>query len=949
MQERDAVISTLVVNSDYSTILVGNYSGEIFKMTVEILEVLQLEDSDRVNDTTNKVDILSPVKLVSETKRGVVLCNTNFLMYVKKLSVRSMSTLSLFLTATHTGHICFWRYEQTNIEPMVIDGGVRRSTPRALTLAHGIHTHTKSGITSAITSLSVVPIDFKANANLICAGFDNGKLLIWYIEANECEEDDAKDNEFGAPMEDDEGSCLVKLIIKKVYEFQLFATPVTLLTPIITTGKENSHVRMAIGSLVRPEIILFEMMKDGEFILKPLPNIMFLESDEVPEALGLVTDSLYVWCRSGAVFTFSVHSADVNYYREKLVGVKLPMIYSAEYCPALSEKVRSFVLLTGTKVMYLCSMELASKRAVGSGGDVRATYQEYPHSDIVLKVAYSPNGSLVATACLDGSLYIWKVDEENLSLFLLNRVHLHSRPVTSMSFSYCSSLIMTNSTDGSCFILALEKAKSIAQKASAFLSKGIDYDTEFSSEYETLSAEHPGLTWLDINAKEKQKDIQSAQKFKVMSINSAMSEIGNRLKKLLDQNEMRTDLEQLERSAFVVDESRRDEILAANVTNAETERTLSKQKDLLEELCASRTRSKCWDTLEVKAYSILPFSASVDGNTPKIDKDTVTCFSIKRYDTVHQDQLQKVKRMRGMEIRAQHMSPMGEVTKIQNSANYRCAWNSAVRGCPSTISWVANDGAKWPVYASVDSFLVDEQLEAEKAAEKSKGKDGKDKEPSNDEEDYNADPDEEVVELDEKDILNLLYPPQSVRTRVQKRNQIILLTEIVNQLRNKFNAKFDKLRREKDEIVASIESRNVRIMAIFEDLSLKEDLKTPQLHDVEQPGSAITISKAELKSVPYESEAARAQRLKEEEERKRKELESDKEDIKGRALDEMMHGTLEIKRNALTDQAQIHKPEWMYTVLVTEMNPEELKEFDAYTQRVREAQEEQVAYRKALE
>jgi WD40 repeat protein len=549
MQERDAVISTLVVNSDYSTILVGNYSGEIFKMTVEILEVLQLEDSDRVNDTTNKVDILSPVKLVSETKRGVVLCNTNFLMYVKKLSVRSMSTLSLFLTATHTGHICFWRYEQTNIEPMVIDGGVRRSTPRALTLAHGIHTHTKSGITSAITSLSVVPIDFKANANLICAGFDNGKLLIWYIEANECEEDDAKDNEFGAPMEDDEGSCLVKLIIKKVYEFQLFATPVTLLTPIITTGKENSHVRMAIGSLVRPEIILFEMMKDGEFILKPLPNIMFLESDEVPEALGLVTDSLYVWCRSGAVFTFSVHSADVNYYREKLVGVKLPMIYSAEYCPALSEKVRSFVLLTGTKVMYLCSMELASKRAVGSGGDVRATYQEYPHSDIVLKVAYSPNGSLVATACLDGSLYIWKVDEENLSLFLLNRVHLHSRPVTSMSFSYCSSLIMTNSTDGSCFILALEKAKSIAQKASAFLSKGIDYDTEFSSEYETLSAEHPGLTWLDINAKEKQKDIQSAQKFKVMSINSAMSEIGNRLKKLLDQNEMRTDLEQLSTQA----------------------------------------------------------------------------------------------------------------------------------------------------------------------------------------------------------------------------------------------------------------------------------------------------------------------------------------------------------------------------------------------------------------
>lgn len=947
-QERDTVIRSMTVNNDYSTLLVGVNSGEIFKVPVEIVEVAQLDDNDRQGDSDKKkpeLDILSPERVVSETKRGVILCNTNFIMNVKKMSVRSMSTLSLFVTATHQGHINFWRYGQTNIEPMVINGGVRRSTPRPLTLTHGIYANIKA----AITSLSVVPIDFKANANLICVGFDNGKFLIWFIEANECEDEEAKDNEFGSAMEDDEGSCLVKLNIRKVYEFQLFDAPISILTPIISQGKESAHVRMAVASFDRKEIIILEMMKDTEFLFKPSPNFMVLEDGEGPEAINLVHDTLFVWCRSGSLFTFSVITAEVNYYREKL-DVKLPLIYSAAYCPALSEKIKAFVILTGTKVMSLCLMEMAVKRA-NSGGDCRATYQNFVHSDIVLKVAYSPNGSYIATACLDGSLYIWKVDEENGTIYMLNRVRLHSKAVTSITFSYCSSLIMTNAVDGSCFVLALEKAKGATQKVSTFLSKGIEYDVEFSTEHEELAAENPGMTWIDISAKEKLKDLQASFKFKVMSINSAMSEIGNRLKKLLDQNQMRTDLEQLERGAFVVDEQRRDEILDANVVNAEAERNLHRQKDLLEELCASRVRSKCWDTSKTRSYSILPFSASGVDNIPKVNHDAVSSFSVRRYDAVHQDQLSKVTRLRGMEVRAQHLSPLGDVTKVPNSSNYRCAWKAAVAGCPGSISWVANEGVKWPVYGSIEKFLVDEQLEAEKAKDV-KGKDGKDKDAKDgsvDEDDYNADPDEEVVELEENDILNLLYPPQSVRTPVQKRNQIILLTEVINQLRNKFNAKFDKVRQEKDEIVAGIESRNARIMTIFEDLQISEVLQTPKFHDVEQPGSAITISKAEIKSKPYESEAARMQRLKEEEERKRKEMESDKEDIKGRALDEMMHGTLEIKRNALTDQAQIYKPEWMDTLAVTEMNPEQLKEFDAYTQKVKEVQEEQVAYRKSLE
>jgi hypothetical protein len=100
---------------------------------------------------------------------------------------------------------------------------------------------------------------------------------------------------------------------------------------------------------------------------------------------------------------------------------------------------------------------------------------------------------------------------------------------------------------------------------------------------------------------------------------------------------------------------------------------------------------------------------------------------------------------------------------------------------------------------------------------------------------------------------------------------------------------------------------------------------------------------------PYESEAARLVRLKEEEERRRRELQKDKEDVKGRALDEMMHGTLEVKRDVFAEANSFVKPDWMDTLTPNEMNESQLKEYDVYLTKLKALQEEQASYRKALE
>ena len=90
---------------------------------------------------------------------------------------------------------------------------------------------------------------------------------------------------------------------------------------------------------------------------------------------------------------------------------------------------------------------------------------------------------------------------------------------------------------------------------------------------------------------------------------------------------------------------------------------------------------------------------------------------------------------------------------------------------------------------------------------------------------------------------------------------------------------------------------------------------------------------------------ARAARLAEDEARRKREAEADTEDVKGRALDEMMHGTLEVKRDVLADVSAMAKPAWMEELSPSEMNESQLKEYEAFEAKIKTMQEEQLKYR----
>ena len=79
----------------------------------------------------------------------------------------------------------------------------------------------------------------------------------------------------------------------------------------------------------------------------------------------------------------------------------------------------------------------------------------------------------------------------------------------------------------------------------------------------------------------------------------------------------------------------------------------------------------------------------------------------------------------------------------------------------------------------------------------------------------------------------------AIRTNVQKKTQILLLKEILRICKLSFNEYFETFYREKEDCVASIESRNVRIQEIQNELRIQEDFFKPRWLNEELPNSAV--------------------------------------------------------------------------------------------------------------
>ncbi|XP_032047114.1 cilia- and flagella-associated protein 43 [Aythya fuligula] len=193
---------------------------------------------------------------------------------------------------------------------------------------------------------------------------------------------------------------------------------------------------------------------------------------------------------------------------------------------------------------------------------------------------------------------------------------------------------------------------------------------------------------------------------------------------------------------------------------------------------------------------------------------------------------------------------------------------------------------------------------------------------------------------------SVLYHQLDLHSREQKVNQIVLLKDIIYKVKTAFNKEFDIVARQKEQEIARVKERNLRIQEILAQLDLQVEVWEPGLTDDEMPEQVLTVQDSEIKAEKYltPQERERAEMLaKLEMERRLTALDNERL----RALNDMMGGVLEVQKEDILKinippPPFISKPE-------LEWSDQEVIIFREYEEKVKELNEEKEKRRRSLE
>ncbi|KAL0964460.1 hypothetical protein UPYG_G00324140 [Umbra pygmaea] len=193
-----------------------------------------------------------------------------------------------------------------------------------------------------------------------------------------------------------------------------------------------------------------------------------------------------------------------------------------------------------------------------------------------------------------------------------------------------------------------------------------------------------------------------------------------------------------------------------------------------------------------------------------------------------------------------------------------------------------------------------------------------------------------------------LYNQFTLHTREQKINQITLLQDVIYKVKTAFNRDFDGVYKHKEQAINRVKDRNRRIVEIMSELDLKMELWEPSLSDNERPERALSVEDSEIQVERYltpEQIQKGEERKTEEEQRK---LAAKSDNIRERALDEMMGGVLEWKKEDIL-RMEVPHPEFIVSKPESQWTEEEKKIHNDYEKKIKELSEQKENFRKNLE
>ncbi|XP_040261533.1 cilia- and flagella-associated protein 43 isoform X2 [Bufo bufo] len=530
----------------------------------------------------------------------------------------------------------------------------------------------------------------------------------------------------------------------------------------------------------------------------------------------------------------------------------------------------------------------------------------------------SPHHKWLSVSAADGMLYL----QDSLSLETFARVCCHSYltgGIGSMAFSLDGhALITTGVGDGTVVCLtwrhpgnnvvneAFEYGRtlSISLQGITFVEDEAlrkmppwspDSDLSLATDQEEiqLSVEmteqddsytsSPDPTWLDHKFAEAIKEEEEKYANQKKNLKNGIKGLRQKIQAMMRENESLPDIEKLDQQEFNLDTEEQERLRAESEQEVERVQREIELENLSKQYLREIIKKECWDSMSVKGRSVMSFHTEHE----------VTNYPLK-------------------ERTAKELEDIARVLNVKKTE-------------------------------SVDLKIRKEIVEVQ-------AKIGTDEEEEVEEETDNShDATSLIGSLSDQyggDTSNL-YSQLEMHSREEKINQIILLQDIIYTVKTGFNKEFDVVYRQKEQEVTRVNERNQRILEIMSELNIQEKLIEPKFTDNEKPERALTVDDSEIKVENFltPGQKTKAEQQAKQEEAKR--LAAQEDNAKQRALNDMMGGVLEVKKEDIL-RMEVAQPGFL-SKAETEWTEDEKKQFKDYDKKCKDLNEEKEKYRKILE
>ncbi|KAF2981189.1 hypothetical protein EK904_014540 [Melospiza melodia maxima] len=592
---------------------------------------------------------------------------------------------------------------------------------------------------------------------------------------------------------------------------------------------------------------------------------------------------------------------DVDYPLSSAVRLKNNTVYGYCSCaPLICQYHLSEVTTFGGPTIFSSELTVPSKQ-FGSG-----------------LLCLSPNSQWLAAAAKDGVLFMYNTSA--LDVLAQNHCHsYHGGGIRSMIFSLDGNFILVNG-ENDCALVCLkwketkktevEKAAHYWQSLHDILNKSIsaedsvlksmaewNFDPESTSKSFSVKkfkvteedgdvTDTDGMTWMGqkIQKVMREETLRFANQKK--EVQMGIRKLRETIQKMMHENEQVPDTEKLEHREFNLDLEEQEQV------QAEAEEDVARAKREIEmEILSYRylqdlIKFECWDNMCVKERAVKCFHMDF----------AVRNFPLKERS---KEELETVK----------------EVLQLKRTADLQVQimiFSAQKKNLDSEIglSEEEGEGAAREVADHDTPVCLNGSLSSQ----------------------YGGD-------------TSILYHQCDLHTKEQKLNQTILLKEVIHKVKAAFNEEFDIIVQKKEQEIARVKERNLKIQEILEQLDLQVELWEPDFTDDEIPERVLTVQDSEIKAEKYmtEEEKEQAEMLAKLEKERRL---AATDDDRLRALEEMMGGVLELRREDILKMDIpppdfLSKPEDLWT-------EEEKKVFEEYEKKVNELNEEKEDYRQFL-